>query len=334
MSRFFRAKWWVLGALVAVSCGSPSEALLPPDEVAQPKLKEAETLQGQYLGYSYRLFVPQRLENETLPLVLLLHGCLQEASSFATVTGFEEIAASKRFYVLSPQQKITQNANRCWNWFDEENQRRGQGEPAALAALVEDVKKTALIDASKTFVVGFSAGGGMASILGATYPDLFSGLGIHSGLAYKAATSPLLATWAMAQGGANPEFQGDQAYLAMGIHAKAMSVMVIQGDSDFTVRPINADHLVTQWAQTNDWATDGQEDDNVDDVPESEVWEDEGNRRFRRRIYTDKTTRRVWLESLQISEMGHVFSGGLEEAPFIETEGPSAARELVRFFGL
>jgi poly(hydroxyalkanoate) depolymerase family esterase len=334
MSLPLRASLWLPCFALMASCASSQEDATPPRTPIESQIKEEETLQGEYLGYSYRLFVPRRYLNEARPLVLLLHGCLQEASSFANVSGLEALAATKRFYVLSPQQKGTQNANGCWNWFDAENQQRGSGEPADLVALLDDVRKKADVDGAKIFAVGFSAGGGMTSILGATYPDVFSGLGVHSGLAYRAASSPLLATWAMAQGGPNPTGQGDDAYLAMGIHAKGMPVIIIHGDTDFTVRPVNAEHLVTQWVQTNDWATDGQDDDNIDDVPEFTAYEEKGGKRCQRKVYQDEKTRRVWVESLRISEMGHEFSGGLEAAPFVVTEGPSAVEAFVRFFEL
>ena len=114
-----------------------------------------------------------------------------------------------------------------------------------------------MIDPDRVYVAGMSAGAAMAVILGATYPDLYSAVAAHSGLEYQAATTIPGAFQALLQGGPNPADQGQQAFQAMGPHARLMPVLVVQGTSDLRVNPVNGDQVIQQWLHTNRLATGG-----------------------------------------------------------------------------
>ena len=113
------------------------------------------------------------------------------------------------------------------------------------------------IDPARVYVAGMSAGGAMAVILGATYPDLYSAVAAHSALEYQAATDIPTAVAALAQGGPNPAGQGQQAFAAMGDDARLMPVLVAQGTNDLRVNPVNGDQVIQQWLETNRLATGG-----------------------------------------------------------------------------
>ena len=124
------------------------------------------------------------------PLVCMLHGCTQDAATFAAATRMNDAADRHGFMVVYPQQERGENAQRCWNWFDGRHQARGAGEPASIAAVVRDLVGTTTawtVDSDRVFVAGLSAGGAMAAVLAAAYPDLFAAVAVHSGLAYKSA---------------------------------------------------------------------------------------------------------------------------------------------------
>src|SRR5687768_14546082 len=136
---------------------------------------------------SFRLHVPAAAG--PLPLVVMLHGCTQSPEDFARGTRMEALAAEMGFAVLFPAQSARANRNRCWNWFRPEHQSRDAGEPAAIAAATRDVIARHPIDPARVYVAGLSAGAAMAVIVAATYPEIFSAVGVHSGLAYRAAHS-------------------------------------------------------------------------------------------------------------------------------------------------
>ena len=150
------------------------------------------------------------------------------------------------------------NGDNCWNWFLPDHTRHG--EPAIIAVVTRAVLADTAqwtIDPARVYVAGMSAGGAMAVILGATYPDLYSAVAAHSALEYKAATDIPSAFAALTQGGANPVGQGQQAFAAMGDHAGLMPVLVVQGTKDVRVNPVNGDQVIQQWLETNRLATGG-----------------------------------------------------------------------------
>src|SRR6266568_5533384 len=126
---------------------------------------------------SYSIYVPTNYHHgEALPLVVMLHGCTQTAEDFAAGTRMNELAEQYHFLVAYPQQKSSNNHAYCWNWFTSSNQARGRGEPAMLAGIVRDIAENKIawtVDSRRIYVAGLSAGGAMATILGATYPELF-----------------------------------------------------------------------------------------------------------------------------------------------------------------
>ena len=136
----------------------------------------------------YRLFIPHGEHDQPMPLVVMLHGCGQDAADFAAGTGMNALAEEHACMVLYPEQPCSAHWNRCWNWYDRTHHRRGAGEPALLAGLTRRIMAEHAVDPARVAVAGLSAGGAMAVILGCTYPDLFSAVGCHSGLAHGSAS--------------------------------------------------------------------------------------------------------------------------------------------------
>src|SRR5205814_3133890 len=195
-----------------------------------------------------------------VPLLVLLHGCTQKAADFAVGTGMNQLAEQYGFIVIYPQQKRTSNQTLCWNWYKSSNQFRDRGEPALIAHMVQAMSENTsqwTIDSSRVYVVGASAGAAMAVILGATYPDIFAAIGVHSGIEYQAATNLTQALKVMRRGGPDPALQGQRAHEAMGSFARRVPTIVFHGTKDSTVSPINGDQIVQQWIQTNQLTLNG-----------------------------------------------------------------------------
>lgn len=283
---------------------------------------------------AYKLWVPARYNGKTpLPLVVMLHGCTQDPADFAAGTQMNQLADEQSFLVAYPDQPRTANANKCWNWFQPEDQQRGAGEPALLARVVQSVQATHRVKATRVYVAGLSAGAAMAVVLGATYPDVFAAVGVSAGLEYRAGTDLASALNAQLLGGPDPEAQGAAAHDAMGGAKSGVPVIVFHGSADTTVAPVNAEQVIRQWAQTNDLVDDALDNDSVTAAATSvEAGQVPGGRAYTRTTYQDASGRAL-LEGWLVQDMRHAWSGGSGAGTYTDPLGPNASREMWRFFG-
>src|SRR5262245_47435433 len=192
---------------------------------------------------AYKLYVPSGYTGQPLPLVVMLHGCTQTPNDFAAGTRMNVFAVRELFVVLYPQHVYSANHLTCSNWLQATHQQRGQGEPSIIAGLTQEILRSYHLDTGRVYVVGLSAGGAMATILGITYPELYAAIGIHSGLAYGIAHDLASAHAAMQRGGST------RTRRAAGTRrgAQLPRAIVFHGDQDMTVHPRNADQIVAQW---------------------------------------------------------------------------------------
>ncbi len=320
-----RKKSWIGLIVLIFVC---SVTLLPGNSKAA-----GQFISGTYGGKPYKLYVPEQYdESQTYPLYVMLHGCTQDASQFATGTKMNALADEKGFLVLYPEQTSSANSNKCWNWFEAAHQSRGSGEPAAIAGMVNLIKNNYSVQGDEVYAAGLSAGAAMSVIMGAAYPDLFSGIGVGAGLEYKAATSMTGAFTAMSSGGPDPVRQGRAAYQAMGSRADTMPVIVFHGTSDYTVAPVNGNQVITQWAVTNDLAQNGKEDGWIDDQPDqTENLNVPGGKSYTVSHYKAGDSR-VWMKKVAVQSMGHAWSGGNVQGSYTDPQGPDASRMMWEFF--
>lgn len=261
--------------------------------------------------YRYRLFVPRPVNAAPRPVIVMLHGCGQDAADFSLGTGMNTVAQRRGAIVVYPEQLRRANRMGCWNWFAPGNQQRGAGEAAMIAALALQVAARHHGDRARIYVAGLSAGGAMAALAGALYPDVFAAVGIHSGLAAYAASDAASAVRAMRRGMAPPEVQ------------TAIPTIVFHGNADRTVRPENAD--VIAQAQVAAWAAAG-----TPLQPAAKV-NATGLPRGICTTWVDATgTPR--LEAWQVKYGKHAWSGGKAAGTFTEPDGPNASLAMVRFF--
>ncbi|WP_302104543.1 extracellular catalytic domain type 1 short-chain-length polyhydroxyalkanoate depolymerase [Polycladomyces zharkentensis] len=321
-------RWWCI-AVVTLSVWVLGTMMMAPSTHAA----------GQFLRYTaddgriYKLYVPSGYTGSApFPLVVMLHGCTQDPDGFAAGTEMNSYAEQYHFLVAYPEQPASANSNKCWNWFDSRHQFRGTGEPASIAGIVNKVKRDYAVDDRRIYVAGLSAGAAMSVILGAAYPDVFAAIGVHSGLEYQAATDTNAAWMAMLYGGPDPVQQGTKAYQAMGGLARVVPTIVVHGTADYTVYSINGHQVLSQWAQTNDWAMDGLDNNDVDDQAELIEYKSvPGGKAYTEYSYRYRTGN-VVMKKVMVNGMGHAWSGGSYAGTYTDPQGPEASLMIWQFF--
>ena len=186
------------------------------------------------------------------PMVVALHGCAQTAANYDAETGWQLFADRYRFALLLPQQQSANNSSSCFNWFEAGDTARGQGEALSIKQMVDRMVADHGVATSRIYVTGLSAGGAMTSVLLATYPDVFAGGAILSGLPYRCATSQSAAFSCMNPGSdLTPAQWGDKVRAASTWTGPWPIVSIWHGDSDFTVRPMNLTESMEQWTNVH-----------------------------------------------------------------------------------
>ena len=285
---------------------------------------------------NYTLYIPPDYRGQPLPLVVMLHGCAQDPDDFALGTGMNDAAREQGFVVLYPAQTQTANAQRCWNWFKHNHQRRDSGEPAILAGMTRAVMTQYGIDPLRVYVAGLSAGGAMAAILGDAYPDLFAAVGVHSGLRSGAATDVISAFAAMRSGSSGKPSGTDLSALrGLRIVGKlqgsqpmrqgsAIPTIVFHGDHDDTVHPINGEQVIAASVDPDIKASCAR-------AATYERGRSATGREYTRGLHHDANGR-VMSEHWVVHGAGHAWSGGRASGTYTDPQGPDATREMVRFF--
>lgn len=274
-----------------------------------------ETLTRTYVGAAgireYKLYVPSRYGDETppLPLVVMLHGCTQNADDFAAGTQMNALAESEGCLVAYPVQRKGDNPSKCWNWFRREDQQRSLGEPAIIAGITQQIMAQYRVDADRVYVAGLSAGGAMAVIMAVAYPDLFAAVGVHSGLDIGVAHDVMSALAAM---------KGRASHTpATGLRTP-IPLILFQGDADTTVNPSNAEPIVARFAGTAK-------------PSHSARHTSPGGHAYTLSVFNDGQGA-VDVEQWTVHGAGHAWSGGNANGSYTDSRGPDASKEMLRFF--
>ncbi len=198
-----------------------------------------------------RTFVPTGLPDRA-PLVVVLHGCTQTATGYDGAAGWSALATAHGFALLFPEQIRANNANGCFNWFEPDDTRRGAGEAASIAAAVAAMVAAYGLDRARVFATGLSAGGAMAAVMLATYPDVFAGGAVIAGLPFGAAAGvgPALAAMSNPAVLSGPAL-GDKVRKASTFAGPWPVVSVWHGDADRTVSRSNGLAVAEQWADVH-----------------------------------------------------------------------------------
>jgi poly(hydroxyalkanoate) depolymerase family esterase len=248
-----------------LSRGAGPEAAIPLSELDRIKPNPGN-LRALY-------YVPEGLEAGS-PLVVVLHGCTQNAADYDRGAGWSRLADRHRFALLFPEQQRANNAHFCFNWFMAGDSQRGMGEPASIAAMVAAMRDAHGIDRGRVFITGLSAGGAMASVMLATYPELFAGGAIIAGVPYGCASDVREAFDCMGGRVRAPAEELVRNVRRASPHKGPWPrISVWQGSADTTVAPSNADAIVLQWSQLHGLPPEPSLTEQVEGYPHR-IWHD------------------------------------------------------------
>ncbi|MGC1302467.1 MAG: PHB depolymerase family esterase [Caulobacteraceae bacterium] len=263
------------------------------------------------------------------PLVVVLHGCAQAAQGHAAAGGWVELADRLGFVVLAPEQATANNLNRCFNWFSPDDIGRGKGEAASIAEMIDEAVRVHDLDPEQVYVTGLSAGGAMAAVMLAAYPERFAGGAIIAGLPYGVAHNLHEAMRVMnTADGRTPSELGDLVQRAApNSPRRPLRLSIWHGDADTVVSPSNARDLAAQWLAVS----------GLDDAP---VSRDELPGRSRA-TWGSASPKAAAVELNLVHGLGHgtpLSTGGEDgigsTAPFMLEAGISSTLDIARFWGL
>jgi poly(hydroxyalkanoate) depolymerase family esterase len=277
----------------------------------------------------YLLYLPSGFRaGERLPMLVMMHGCKQDAETFAAATRMNGLADRDRFIVLYPEQRRLANPHRCWNWFSASAQ-SGAGEAMILSDMIRALVQEHGADASRVYIAGLSAGAAMANNLACCHGELFAACALHSGLMYEAGSSTHDALEAMRHGSRrDPAASGQRAFDNLRGKVRAMPALVIHGDGDAVVNPVNADQIVVQFATMNRLLAA----DPAGDGPRLRTREERSAGGFRYQIADHLRDGQPLLRQVLVRGLGHAWSGGSADYPYNDPRGPDASELICDFF--
>jgi len=269
----------------------------------------------------YGLYVPSGHALEAMPLLVMLHGCTQSIDEFAQGTRMNVLADRYGFAVVYPEQSKHAHSHRCWHWYDA-GESAGGAEARAVVSLVDALVAQHGFDSERVYVAGISAGAGLAALLALRFPDRFAAVALHSGPAFGEARSGITAMDVMRRGARRDpaELVDEVADVA---HYPGMPALIIHGDADHVVAPVNADQLATQFLRLNRMI-------DPKGARKSGEMREERKGGMTLRDYF-RSGRRV-VRVCHVQGVAHAWSGGDDSVPFHSAKGPDASAMVWEFF--
>ena len=261
----------------------------------------------------YRLYKPSGVRrNERLPLLVMLHGCGQNAEALAASSRMNSVADRERFFVLYPEQDRLSNMQGCWNWYDTRTG-RAQAEAHSISAAIEQVCLLHAADRSRVALAGISAGAGMAVLLATQHPERFRAIAMHSGIAPGVAHSSASAIKAMFG-----QSVTTSPLPAIAPDVRLPPLLVIHGTADPVVAPKNGAEAAMRWGERVG-------------ARASKPRRVQRGDRYAATLTDYRKSGRLIATLCAVDRLGHAWSGGAAGHSFSDPKGPDASRMIWSF---
>ena len=261
----------------------------------------------------YRLYTPSGVRrDEHLPLLVMLHGCGQDAEALAVSSRMNAVAARQRFFVLYPEQDRLSNVQGCWNWYDTRSG-RAQAEASSISAAIEQVCLSKAIDRRRIALAGISAGAGMAVLLATQHPERFRAIALHSGIAPGVAHSSASAIKAMFGRSVTTT-----PLPPISPEVRLPALLVIHGTADHVVAPGNGAEAAMRWGERVG-------------AKASKTGKIQRGARYARNVTHYRKNGRLVATLCEVERLGHAWSGGAAGCPYSDPKGPDASRMIWTF---
>lgn len=299
---------------------------IPGTDGSEGRLSALEHFGSNPGNLKGKVYIPDSYRKDS-PLVVVLHGCTQNPSGYDRSSGWSHVADEKGFALLFPEQQRANNPNLCFNWFSHSDASRDSGEALSIRQMVAEMHARHGTDLARVYVTGLSAGGAMAVVMLATYPDVFAGGGVIAGLPFGTAQSiPEAFDRMRGHGGPSAEELAEIVRSASKHEEPWPTLSIWHGSTDKTVDPSNAEDLVEQWRALHGVMKSPTRTDRVGGYPH--------------RVWCDAKGREV-IEEYVITGMGHgaPLNTKAEQSdevvgPYMLEAGISSTRRICRFWGL
>lgn len=283
----------------------------------------------------FKVFTPKNLvKNKKYPVIVMLHGCQQDASEFAKGTRIEKWAEKEKFIAVFPEQNIMYNPFKCWNWIIPTNNSR-YGEAQVIVEMLDKVIEKYNADRDHVYAAGMSAGASMVSILGNCFPERFKALASHDGTQFYSSYAGLDFAEVVLSGASVPSAVsarfGHACSQMVQNKPSQMPIIIFHGMKSLLMSPMHAFQVESEMKAFNDYLDNGVRDNSY--FLEKDVINVPDTATFGYNLYTTtNTNHEVLIERYMINNLSHGWSGGVANLPYNDPDGPDATALIMKFF--
>ena len=318
--------------LLPANFQSSDMTVLHPDPVDEGTWERAvftapKNTRKQFVNeLEYYTFIPSVPDKKLHPkhqgIVVMLHGCDQNASVFAQGSQMNLYAQKYGFIVLYPQQNKKHNFAQCWRWYSLDPD-SGMAEVNTIMTLISQTIKKYKINPDNVFVAGMSAGAGMANAIAFSFPEKITAVALHSGPVFGQARD--VRSGLMVMGGITADSDEELiSFLKTFSKPKPHDIptLIIHGVKDNVVNISNATALSKQALYLNDLPLDTEAIVTRHDIDTPNA--------YTKKVYCCEE--KPIVKVIEVDNMAHAWAGGDTTLPFNTDYGPNSSETILRFF--